>query len=247
MTKPNLKPLPSPDGAHESDTKSEEGSNERSLASGTISIGDDAVFAGQLIEQYNVTLKADASAKRERVRMGIMLLIIRKRIESTVDSINSNQPGRYPKGSGFKAWIEIWAPSIPRPSAIRYIKVASALLTRCKIESPEAGERLLSLPETALPKKEAAKQLELFDAIEGKSQREIIAADRPISQDEVDRIMSDAGHAHDRILPTAKRLAVAFYDKHGPALLWTFLDDADKKLLWDICHQIALDLKKGME
>lgn len=140
---------------------------------------DDSLMGAQLTEQY----KRAKSGEIEILKFGAMMLILRDSLTLT-PRVESKLPGyencgRYAKNSGLSAWLKTHAPTIPEPSAYRYMAVAKAVQKRCHLEAASELERLLTVPADDLKKADRAKQLELFDTIENTSQKELLAEAGP--------------------------------------------------------------------
>lgn len=146
------------------------------------SIGDDALFAAQLLAQYNTDLIAEGHAKRERAKTGVMLLIVRQRIDNSLLSIEKDGPGRWPKGYGMRYWLQEHCPAIGEMMASRRIKYATQLIKQSKLEDAAELERLLISEAGELAEPERLKQAELFETIEATSQTQLVAPNTPSRQ-----------------------------------------------------------------
>ena len=132
---------------------------------------DHTAIGKQLTGQYQKAV----SGMQDVLIFGAMLMEIRK-VVSTVDTTRPRGGGEDKKGQGLKAWLEEFAPEIKRATAYRFLGVAEGVaLEYQKIVGVKAAkaytlESLVTTPADQLPEPMRAKQLDLFNYVNGTTQ-----------------------------------------------------------------------------
>lgn len=128
-------------------------------------------MGAQLTTQYKLAI----SGMIEVVKFGAMLMQVRDTVASI--GLERNEDGTMKGGQGLKAWLEEYAPEIKRPTAYRFLGVAEAVakdystIVGAKVAKAYTLDALVMSDPEDLPEPIRAKQLELFDAVTGQSQR----------------------------------------------------------------------------
>ena len=133
---------------------------------------DHTAIGKQLTSQYQKAV----SGMQDVLIFGAMLMEIRK-IVGTVAHDRQKGGGRDTKGEGLKAWLEENAPDIARRTAYRFLGVAEGValeyqkIVGVKVAKAYTLESLVTTPAAELPEPIRLKQLNLFDYVNGTSQR----------------------------------------------------------------------------
>jgi len=130
------------------------------VATGQVS--DDAVMGAQLTEQYHRAV----GAMTEILRFGAMMMMLQQN-HSTRGVVSG---GRGKKG-GLNEWLRTYAPEVKQSTAYRFMNVALAVSEKFELPKKVSFIDLASKPADELPKKLQKKQLELWDFVNGTSQR----------------------------------------------------------------------------
>lgn len=136
------------------------------VAPGTLSISEDALMGAQLTEQYGRAVGAMA----EILKFGAMMMMLREKVDST-RGVNSAKRGPGTKGTGLKAWLKEHAPQVKESTAFRFMNVALAVSEKFALPKKASFIEVATLPAAELPKALQKKQLELWDFVNGTSQR----------------------------------------------------------------------------
>lgn len=125
----------------------------------------DAEMGRQLAEQYQRAI----GGIREVLIFGAMACHVRDTL-----SARGQGSGNGVKGDGFKAWLELNAPSISRPTAYRFMDLAEGLRDEFHLAKKTDLVHLLTAPLEKLPppQKKAREKIDAF--VEGKSQRQLM-------------------------------------------------------------------------
>jgi hypothetical protein len=169
---------------------------------------DDALMGEQLTAQY----KLATSGMQQVVIFGAMMLKLREKHPETA------KKGPAPKSSSnvelpkitLRGWLEIHAPEVKLTTALRFLNVTEAIAENYQEIVGAKTAKLISLPDLVttpsaeLPKGCEAKQLELFDFVNGTSQRSWLDRFSPVSPQQRGR---DARGNDKPRPPTAAELA----------------------------------------
>jgi hypothetical protein len=135
------------------------------VAPGTIS--DDALMGEQLTAQYRLAV----GGMREVLRFGAMMMALRDRLSTVVQvRTTGGKFSEKPDGS-IKKWIEEHAPEIKFGTAFRFLHVAEAVAERFQTPAKISFVDLATKPTEELPDKLRTKQAELWEFVDGTSQR----------------------------------------------------------------------------
>jgi len=132
---------------------------------------DHNAIGKQLTTQYQKAV----SGMQDVLIFGAMLMEIRK-IVGTVAHDRPKGGGRDTKGGGLKAWLEENAPDISRRTAYRFLGVAEGValeyqkIVGVKVAKAYTLESLVTTPADQLPEPMRAKQLDLFNYVNGTTQ-----------------------------------------------------------------------------
>jgi len=133
----------------------------------------------QLTDQY----RRATEGMRAVVKFGAMLMQVREMIANNSTRGIVRTGGADSKDTGLKAWLAQFAPTVPPATAWRFMSVAEAVHESFKL--PAKVEKQLGFPgfvtaaPDQLPPELQAKQLELWSAIDGTSQRSWLDKLRP--------------------------------------------------------------------
>lgn len=182
------------------------------VATGQVS--DDAVMGAQLTEQYRRAVGAMA----EILRFGAMMMMLREKL-SALGQLSVGGRGRGAK-DGVAEWLRINAPAINKSTAYRFMNVALAVSEKFELPKKVSFIDLAAKPADELPKKLQKKQLELWDFVNGTSQRSWL-----------DQFTPKGGH-RERPNGTKRRTKgeKEFDDKAGQAADWYKFGFAGLKL-----------------
>lgn len=141
-------------------------------APGTLSTvqTDDALMGQQLTEQYQRAV----GGMREVIKFGCMMMALRDRIESTrgLDHHSTTGKGaKYDANTGVEAWLKEFAPEVKKSTAYRFLHVAEAVASEFQSPAKISFIELATKSPEELPEKFREKQLELWDFVDGTSQR----------------------------------------------------------------------------
>lgn len=141
---------------------------------------DAAVFAGQFTDQY----RRAVGGMVEVLKFGAMMMLLERALSTRED--RKALRGRNSKGEGVKGWLEEHAPDVNRQTAYRFKNVAEAIAEEAyvsvvgvKIAREWDLPLLIFTPDAELPEAAKAKQLELFEFVQGTSQRSWLDQMRP--------------------------------------------------------------------
>ena len=137
-------------------------------APGTFS--DDALLGEQLTVQYHRAV----GGMQEVLKFGAMMMMLRQHIESTrgLDhATTTGQGAKYDAGTGGDAWLTEHAPEIKKATAYRFMHVAEAVAKKFENPGKTTFIELATTPPESLSEKNQKKQLELWDFVNGTSQR----------------------------------------------------------------------------
>jgi len=137
------------------------------LSNSTLSIShsEDAVLGEQLTEQYQLA----CGAMTEVLKFGAMMMMLRENLSTR--GVNSAKRGPGTKGTGLKAWLKEHAPEVKEATAYRFMNVAMAVSEKFALPKKIKFAELASKSAADLPKALQKKQLELWDFVNGTSQR----------------------------------------------------------------------------
>ena len=128
---------------------------------------NDALMGAQLTDQYHRAV----GGMREVLKFGAMMIQLREHLATVVQvRTTAGQFGEKEQGS-IKRWISDNAPDVKPGTAFRFMHVAEAVAAQFKAPAKISFVDLATKPAEELPEKFREKQLELFEFIEGTSQR----------------------------------------------------------------------------
>lgn len=124
---------------------------------------DDAILASQLTTAFHLADNAMAHV----VRFGAMMWMLEQKLSAR---------GQFTKGGrgnrgGLSEWLRINTPEINKQKAFRFLHVAQSVAGKFELPKKISFADLASKPADELPKKLQKKQLELWDFVNGTSQR----------------------------------------------------------------------------
>ena len=134
-------------------------------------ISDDALMGSQLTEQYHRAV----GGMREVLRFGAMMLQLRENL-FTREQVSVGGRGNK---DGISLWLSEHAPEVNRTTAYRFMHVAEAVAAQFKAPAKVSFIELATKPAAELPAKLREKQLELFEFIDGTSQRSWLDTFKP--------------------------------------------------------------------
>ena len=123
-------------------------------------------MGAQLTEQYGKAV----GAMTEVLKFGAMMMMLRERVDST-RGVNSAKRGPGTKGTGLKAWLKEHAPKVKEATAFRFMNVALAVSEKFALPKKASFIDVATTPAGDLSKALQKKQLELWDFVNGTSQR----------------------------------------------------------------------------
>ncbi len=126
---------------------------------------DDAEMARQLGEQYSRAV----GGMREVLIFGAMMMQLEKEL-SARGQLKVGRPAKGESG-GVSEWLETHRPEINRSTAYRFKTVAEAIQNDFKVPAKITFTDLVMLPSESLTEPLRLKQQELFDYVDGTSQR----------------------------------------------------------------------------
>lgn len=132
---------------------------------------DDEKQSREMGEQLTTQYKRAIGSLREVLVFGAMMVKLRE-VVSTCGHNSTHGPQT--KGDGIKAWMEQYAPEISRPTAYRFMELADGLRNEFKLGMRVDLQRLLTCEAGKLEVPLAKKQQQIFEFLEGKSQRQLL-------------------------------------------------------------------------
>lgn len=132
--------------------------------------GDDALMGAQLTEQYHRAI----GGMTEVLKFGAMMMRLREHIESTrgLDHASTTGKGaKYEPDTGVAAWLKQHAPDVKKATAYRFLNVAESVAEQFHTPARISFVELATKPREELSERHQAKQLELWDFVNGTSQR----------------------------------------------------------------------------
>jgi len=126
-------------------------------------VSEDAILASQLTEAFLLANNAMAHI----VRFGAMMWMLEHKLSARGQFTKG---GRGKKG-GVSEWLRINAPEINKQKAFRFLYVAMAVAGKFELAGKVSFAELATRPADELPPALAKKQLELWDFVNGTSQR----------------------------------------------------------------------------
>jgi hypothetical protein len=131
-------------------------------------LSEDAVMGAQLTEQYGKAV----GAMTEVLKFGAMMMMLRERLSVLTPRAESKRgSGRYASGTGLKAWLKEHAPAVKESTAFRFMNVALAVSEKFALPKKASFIDVATTPAADLSKALQKKQLELWDFVNGTSQR----------------------------------------------------------------------------
>ena len=128
---------------------------------------DDALLASQLTEQYHLAVGGMAQV----TRFGAMMMMLRQHL-STVVQVRTTGGKFDAKAEGsIKKWITEHAPDVKPSTAFRFLHVAEAVAKDFRLPAKVSFIELATADFDQLPEKLQQKQTELWDFVNGTSQR----------------------------------------------------------------------------
>lgn len=122
---------------------------------------DDALMGAQLTEQY----QRATGAMGEILKFGAMLMVLRDTLSAREHS------GHGIKGDGVKGWLEQHAPEVNRTTAYRFLHVTEAVAKDFQLPAKVSFVEIATKPTADLSAPLQKKQAELWDFVNGTSQR----------------------------------------------------------------------------
>jgi hypothetical protein len=220
----------------------------------------DAIMAAQLTAQWQAGLRGEM----EQHKFGVLMIALTAYLSTRGQ--NSAARGPTAKGQGVDGWLEKHAPTVRRPTAIRWMKAAKGLMKRLGIDVADRLQTLLETPADDLPEPERLKQGELFDLIAGTSQAELLRGDGNHERDMAALKALTPAQVLEEKIEEARRGAVAIMNcelvksatwklMEEPVIAATaalFEDEAKKMRAWlaappskRAAHEFSKLLKKG--
>jgi hypothetical protein len=149
-------------------------------APGTLTIhqADDSLMGQQLTEQYHRAI----GGIREVLRFGAMMMQLRNYIESTrgLDHHTTTGKGaKYDANTGVDAWLKQFAPEVKKATAYRFLHVAESIAQQFQTPAKITFADLATKAPEELPEKLRSKQAELWEFVDGTSQRSWLDAFKP--------------------------------------------------------------------
>lgn len=181
--------LASPAGAH---TTEQRGKAVQVVGAGTPF--NDALMGKQLTEQYQLAVNGTAQV----VRFGAMLMALRAHIDSTrgVDRSGGKKSGaKYTSETGVKAWLKEFAPEVKESTAYRFLHVAEAVAKDFQLPAKVSFIEIATSPTSQLPENLQQKQSELWDFVNGTSQRSWLdrfVPAKPLDREKLHALVSKA-------------------------------------------------------
>lgn len=129
------------------------------------SASSDSLMGLQLTEQYHRAV----GGMREVLRFGCMMMALREKL-STRGQLHAGRP-KSGETDHIAPWLEEFAPEVKRATAYRFLHVAEAVAQDFQTPARITFAELATKPAEELPEKLRLKQAELWDFIEGTSQR----------------------------------------------------------------------------
>ncbi len=176
--------LASPAGAH---TTEQRGKAVQVVGAGTPF--NDALMGKQLTEQYQLAVNGTAQV----VRFGAMLMALRQHL------LNSTRGVKLPRGSnsdgGVKAWLKEFAPEVKESTAYRFLHVAEAVAKDFQLPAKVSFIEIATSPTSQLPENLQQKQSELWDFVNGTSQRSWLdrfVPAKPLDREKLTALVSKA-------------------------------------------------------
>lgn len=122
-------------------------------------------MGAQLTEQYQLAV----GAMTEILKFGAMMMMLRERCDSTRGVAKLGNAAR--KGTGLKAWLKEHAPQVKEATAYRFMDIAESVAEQFALPKKVKFAELATKPADELTKSLQKKQLELWDFVNGTSQR----------------------------------------------------------------------------
>jgi hypothetical protein len=124
----------------------------------------------QLTEQYGRAV----GGMTEVLKFGAMMMLLREHIDSK--NLNSTRGVKLPRGvnaadGGMKAWLKRFAPQVKEATAYRFLHVAESVAESFQLPAKVSFIELATKAAAELSEKLQKKQLELWDFVNGTSQR----------------------------------------------------------------------------
>lgn len=126
---------------------------------------DDALMGSLLTEQYHLAVNGMAHV----TKFGAMMMGIREYL------LKSTRGLKLPRGTnsegGVDAWLKEFAPNVKKPTAYRFLHVAEAVARDFQLPAKVSFIELATTEFSQLPEKLQQKQSELWEFVNGTSQR----------------------------------------------------------------------------
>ncbi|MDR1304378.1 MAG: hypothetical protein LBK76_04055 [Verrucomicrobiales bacterium] len=142
--------------------------------------GADLEMGLQLTAQYQRAI----GGMTEVLKFGALMMRLREYIDTK--NLNSTRGVKLPRGTnaadgGIKAWLKRYAPQVKEATAYRFLHVAEAVLADFRNQLPAkiSFVELATADADQLPNKYKKKQLELWEFVNGTSQRSWLDRFRP--------------------------------------------------------------------
>lgn len=120
-----------------------------------------------LTDQYHRATGAMA----EVLKFGAMMMILRDHLANNSTRGVVRTGGAKAKDTGIKGWLKEFAPEIKEPTAYRFLHVAEVVAKEFVLPGKISFPELATKPPETLPPALAKKQSELWDFVNGTSQR----------------------------------------------------------------------------
>jgi hypothetical protein len=150
---------------------------------------NDALMGKQLTEQYQLAVNGTAQV----VRFGAMLMALRQHL------LKSTRGLKLPRGSnsdgGVDAWLKEFAPEVKKATAYRFLHVAEAVAKDFQLPDKVSFIEIATSPASQLPENLQQKQSELWDFVNGTSQRSWLdrfVPAKPLDREKLTALVSKA-------------------------------------------------------
>ena len=201
-------------------------------------ISDDALLGEQLTVQYHRAV----GGMQEVLKFGAMMMMLRDHCDSTRGVANLGNEAR--RDTGVKAWLKTNAPEIKEATAYRFMHVAEMVAKKFENPGKTTFIELATTPAESLSEKQQKKQLELWDFVNGTSQRSWLDMFAPPKSSGGDRSAFRKIRDLDEEIEFQKLKAQDQFQNLVVNLEEFFLSKRDKRfeLLGDADRQIILGL-----
>ena len=197
----------------------------------------------QLTSQYE---KATAGMA-EYIAFGALALNVREAINSA-RGVDTRPGGKESKGSGLKAWLASYAPTVTESTAYRYIELAESVKQELGIGESVDLHHLLK--DEKLTPAEKARKGKILALVEGKSQRQLLISigkyEAPAKATKSKKLTPEEEQAE--FMESARVTAVTTLGSfHTLQDRWKLLTDPQIKLAIANAERFAKQAKKWLE